>query len=89
VLASPGERRERSRPRRRWVDDALAILGLNAEQFPRSFAVFDRLGDAHAAAGHAAEAERCYREALTRFPGDGGYVREKLERLRPHASAPR
>ncbi|HSG99994.1 MAG TPA: tetratricopeptide repeat protein, partial [candidate division Zixibacteria bacterium] len=51
--------------------DAVTIFTLNADAFPQSWNVWDSLGEAHLAAGHRADALRCYRKSLELNPGNG------------------
>jgi fermentation-respiration switch protein FrsA (DUF1100 family) len=62
-------------------DQAIAVLQLNAEQFPQSFNVFDSLGDAYLAAGKDLEAIQSYQKSLAVLPGKENYSRPKLEQL--------
>lgn len=63
------------------TEAAVAILGLNAGQYPDSDQVHEDLGDAVAAAGRTEEALREYRRALQLFSGDDVHLRRKIERL--------
>jgi tetratricopeptide (TPR) repeat protein len=67
------------------VDDAIAVLRLNTEHFPQSYAVFESLGDAYVAAGKNAEAEENYKRSLNLLPGAGNNSGEKLARLQGKA----
>ena len=67
--------------RQKKIDEAIAVLKLNAEQYPQSFSVFDSLGDAYVAAGNVAEAMRNYRQSLTLFPDNQNYSRVKFDEL--------
>jgi len=67
--------------RKERVDEAIAVLRFNAEQFAESFNAFDSLGDAYAAAGKDAEAIQNYQRSLTLFPDKENYSRPKLEKL--------
>jgi tetratricopeptide (TPR) repeat protein len=60
---------------------AIAIFQLNTEAFPRSWNVWDSLGEALADAGHRQEAIRAYERALELNPEAGSAV-EALKRLR-------
>jgi uncharacterized protein len=62
--------------------EAIAVLRLNAEQFPDSFNAFDSLGDAYVAAGDHRNAINSYQQSLALFPEAGNYSRIKLDRLR-------
>jgi tetratricopeptide (TPR) repeat protein len=57
--------------------EAIAVLKLNAEQYPQSFNVFDSLADAYVAAGKDAEAMQSYRQSLAVFPDKANYSRPK------------
>ena len=65
----------------RKITEAIAVLRLNAEQFPQSSNVFDSLGDAYAAAGKDAEAVQSYRQSLALLPEETNPSREKLGQL--------
>jgi tetratricopeptide (TPR) repeat protein len=62
-------------------DEAIAILQLNADEYPQSFNVYDSLGDAYEDAGKDAEAIESYRRSVAVFPDKGNYSRPKLDRL--------
>jgi fermentation-respiration switch protein FrsA (DUF1100 family) len=67
---------ERGRPA-----DAIAILRLNAEQYPNSFDVYDSLGDAFLRAGDKQAAVQSFQRSLQVYSGADNYSREKLEAL--------
>lgn len=60
---------------------AVEVLKLNAEQFPRSFNVWDSLGEAYYQAGNREEAVRNYEKSLQLNPDNIG-GRRMLERIR-------
>jgi len=60
---------------------AITILRLNAGEYPQSYEAYEAVADACAAAGKGDEALDNYRRALELFPGEGGYLREEIERL--------
>jgi hypothetical protein len=64
------------------VDDALRIFELNTEAFPRSFNVWDSLGEAWREQGDRAQALACYRKALELNPHheSGREIVAELER---------
>ena len=61
--------------------DAIAILKLNAEEYPESFNVYDELGDAYLQAGDKQAAEQNFRRSLQVYPGADNYSRKKLDAL--------
>jgi fermentation-respiration switch protein FrsA (DUF1100 family) len=63
------------------VNEAIAVLQLNAEQFPQSFNAFDSLGDAYIVAGKDHEATESYRQSLVLFPKQENCSRPKLDQL--------
>jgi fermentation-respiration switch protein FrsA (DUF1100 family) len=63
------------------VNEAIAVLQLNAERFPQSFSVFDSLGDAYVSAGKDTEAMQSYRRSLVLFPDKVNYSHPKLDQL--------
>jgi uncharacterized protein len=67
--------------------EAIAVLRLNAEQFPRSSNVFDSLGDAYVAAGKNAEALESFRRSLALFPQAENVSRSKLDQLQRKVQA--
>ena len=50
---------------------AVAVLGLNAEAYPKSVRALEELGDALLAAGRRKEAVEVFRRALALKPGNG------------------
>ena len=52
------------------VDDALTILTLNVEQYPRSYNVYDTLGYVLRREGRTDEALDCYRRGIAAFEAD-------------------
>ena len=61
--------------------DAIAILKLNAEQYPASFDVYDSLGDAYLRVGDKQAAEQNFRRSLQVYPAADNYSRKKLDAL--------
>ncbi len=61
--------------------DAIAILKLNAEQYPGSFKVYDSLGDAYLSAGDKQAALDNFRRSLQNYPGADNPSRKKLDAL--------
>jgi fermentation-respiration switch protein FrsA (DUF1100 family) len=61
--------------------DAIAILKLNAEQYPDSFDVYDSLGEAYLRIGDKWAAEQSFRRSLQIYPGSDNYSRKKLDAL--------
>jgi Alpha/beta hydrolase family len=61
--------------------DAIAILELNAEQFPNSFDVYDSLGDPYLHMGDKQAAEQSFRRSLQVYPGSDNYSSKKLHAL--------
>lgn len=61
--------------------DAIAILKLNAEQYPASFNVYDSLGDAYLWVGDKHAAEQNFRRSLQIYPGADNYSGKKLDAL--------
>jgi tetratricopeptide (TPR) repeat protein len=61
--------------------DAIAILKLNAEQYPNSFDVYDSLGDAYLRVGDKQAAEQSFRRSLQVYPGSDNYSSKKLHAL--------
>jgi predicted negative regulator of RcsB-dependent stress response len=66
-------------------DESIAVLQLNADQFPQSFTAFDSLGDAYAEAGKDAEAIQSYQRSLSIFSDPANQSRPKLEALQQKA----
>ncbi|MCA1603417.1 MAG: hypothetical protein LC776_17850 [Acidobacteria bacterium] len=54
--------------RMKKVREAIEIFKLNMEAFPKSYSVYDRLGEADAANGDTQLAIRNYRRSLVRAP---------------------
>jgi len=69
------------RLRAKHLEDALAILKLNGEEYPQSFDVYDSLGEVYAARGDWALAITNYEESLRLNPANQNGV-EWLDRLR-------
>jgi tetratricopeptide (TPR) repeat protein len=63
------------------VDDAIAILRLNAETFPDSANAYDSLAEAYLKKGDRVRAEAFYQRSLELDPGNDNAVRQ-LEKLR-------
>ena len=61
--------------------DAIAILRLNAEQYPNSFDVYDSLGEAFLRAGDKQAAAQSFQRSLRIYPGVDNYSRKKLDAL--------
>jgi tetratricopeptide (TPR) repeat protein len=63
----------------------LKSLKLNAEQFPKSFNVWDSLGEAYYKAGNLKEAVKNYEESLRMNPDNeaGKRMLEKIRKERP------
>jgi len=61
--------------------DAIAILKLNAEQYPSTFYVYDGLGDAYLSAGDKQAALHNFRRSLQNYPGADNPSRKKLDAL--------
>ena len=61
--------------------DAIAILKLNAEQYPSTFYVYDGLGDAYLSAGDKQAALENFRRSLQNYPGADNPSRKKLDAL--------
>jgi uncharacterized protein len=61
--------------------DAVAILKLNAEQYPNSFDVYDSLGNAYLRIGDKQAAAESFRRSLQVYPGSDNYSRKKLDAL--------
>ena len=61
--------------------DAIAILRLNAEQYPNSFDVYDSLGEAFLRAGDKQAAAQSFHRSLRAYPGGDNYSRKKLDAL--------
>jgi len=70
---------------KRKMAEAIAILRLNTEHFPQSYAAFESLGDAYVAAGKKVEAEESYKRSLALLSGAGNNSAEKLARLQGSA----
>ena len=66
--------------REKKLAEAIAILELNAEAFPRSANVYDSLGEAYLAAGDRQQAIANFRRALELNPGNAS-AKKHLERL--------
>jgi imidazolonepropionase-like amidohydrolase len=60
--------------------EAIALLELNVEMYPRSGNVYDSLGEAHAAAGHRELAIANYRKSLAIEPGNQNAI-DQLKKL--------
>lgn|SRR5215813_559400 len=69
------------------VEEAVAVLRLNTEQFPESFNVFDSLGDAYTAAGRDADAFRSYQQSVALWPDAKNPSRPRLEELQRKSGA--
>ncbi len=69
------------------VRAAVEVLKLNAEEFPRSFNVWDGLGEAHYRAGNREEAIRNYEKSLQLNPDNVGGKR-MLEKIRREKQGP-
>ena len=63
------------------VDDAIAILRLNADSFPDSANAYDSLAEAYLAKGDRVRAEAFYQRSLELDPGNDNAV-EQLQKLR-------
>ena len=63
------------------VDDAIAILELNAEAYPQAPGTYEFLGDAYLARGDTAVAVRNFEKSLSLDANNPG-AKEKLEKLR-------
>jgi len=61
--------------------DAIAILKLNAEQYPNSFDVYDSLGEAYLRIGDKKAAAQSFQRSLQVYPGSDNYSRKKLDAL--------
>jgi tetratricopeptide (TPR) repeat protein len=64
----------------RRFDAAIAILELNAREYPRSANVYDSLGEAYMLAGQKEQAVRSYRKLLKLDPGNAN-ARNVLQEL--------
>lgn len=66
------------------LDEAVAVLYVNARAYPESVNVWDSLGDAYQAAGRNAEAIDAFERAAAMDPNGalGGSARRKAEELR-------
>ena len=62
------------------TNDAIAILELNAEEYPNAANVYDSLGDAYREAGDTKRAAESYTTALG-LDADAGRTRQKLEEI--------
>jgi tetratricopeptide (TPR) repeat protein len=62
------------------AEAAVAIFGLNCEQFPESSNAFDSLGDAFVEIGNLEKARGSYEHALGLDPENDG-SREKLAKI--------
>lgn len=62
------------------VDEAIAVLSMNADAFPESWNVWDSLGEAYMTRGDRARAIECYRSSLRLNPGNssGAAILERL-----------
>ena len=69
-------------------EGAIAILKLNAENFPDSGDAQESLGDAYAAAGRQEAAAASYRKAVGLDPHNGE-AKEKLEKLEKPEAPPK
>lgn len=69
------------------VGAAVEVLKLNAEEFPRSFNVWDSLGEAYYQAGNREEAIRNYEKSLQLNPDNVG-GRRMLEKIRSEKKVP-
>ncbi len=69
------------------VRAAVEVLKLNAEEFPRSFNVWDGLVEAHYRAGNREEAIRNYEKSLQLNPDNVGGKR-MLEKIRSEKQGP-
>jgi uncharacterized protein len=65
--------------------NAIAILKLNAEEYPKSFAVYDSLGEAYEKSGNAQAAIQSFRRSVEIYPAADNYSRPKLDALLAHA----
>jgi uncharacterized protein len=61
--------------------DAIAILKLNAEQYPNSFDVYDSLGEAYLRIGDKKAAAQSFQRSLQVYPGADNYSRKKRDAL--------
>lgn len=61
--------------------NAIAILELNAEQYPDSFDVYDSLGEAYLRIGDKWAAAQSFRSSLQIYPRSNNYSRKKLGAL--------
>lgn len=68
--------------------DAIAILKLNAEQYPAAFNAYDSLGDAYLQVGDKQAAEQNFRHSLQIYPGSDNYSRKKLDTLLASTKTP-
>ena len=66
--------------RQKKIAEAIALLELNVEMYPRSANVYDSLGEAHAAAGHRDLAIANYRKSLALDPRNQNAI-EQLKKL--------
>jgi tetratricopeptide (TPR) repeat protein len=62
------------------IDEAVKILELNVEAYPRSANVYDSLGEAYAAQGNREKAIASYKKSLELDPGNLNAVKQ-LEKL--------
>ena len=69
------------------INDAIAVLRLNAEQFPQSSGALDSLGDAYAAGGNDADAIRSYERSLALSPEGMSPSLTKLDHIRHKVQA--
>jgi hypothetical protein len=71
----------------RQYQQALELFNLNVRNFPKSFAVYDSMGDAYAAMGDKTKASEFYKKALTINP-NFKESQQKLENILGHSPAP-
>lgn len=67
------------------TQDAVAILELNAEIFPKSANVYDSLADGYKAVGENEKAIACYEKVLAMLPGSAQYSEEFKKQLEINA----
>jgi len=65
--------------------NAIAILKLNAEEYPKSFDMYDSLGEAYEKSGNTQAAIESFRHSVEIYPAADNYSRPKLDALLAHA----
>ena len=65
--------------------NAIAILKLNAEEYPKSFDMYDSLGEAYEKSGNTQAAIQSFRRSVEIYPAADNYSRPRLDALLAHA----